>query len=215
MTLVVGATVRLRSDRSYVRSSNRFAVHLQVRYQSARAFVQEYAENLSAGGLFIGGAGDLEPLQEVAVEIELPGAGVFRVVAQVAHVMDAATAARMGRSPGAGLAIIKSPPGFSEALSAYLARLGRRADHLVLCGHDGIAGVLAEAGYRVATAPPPADLVRAIAGSQLPVVGVVVAGERAAAYRAAAAGAGAPDLVHVMDSAAEVDRLLARLDDAL
>jgi hypothetical protein len=188
---------------------------MRVRYQSARAFVEEYAENLSAGGLFIAGATDLEPLQEVPVELELPGAGMFRVVTQVAHVMTTEMAAKLGRSAGAGVAVIKAPPGFQEALSAYLMRLGRRADHLVLCGHDGIGAILAEAGYQVATAPPPAELAAAIARSKVPVVGVVVASERAPAYRAAAARAGAADVVHEMNTASEADKLLVRLDDAL
>ena len=114
------------------RSSARFRVHLSVRYEIAHEFVREYAENLSRDGLFITGAQDLELLQEVAVEIGLPGFQSFRVRAEVAHIFDEEHAAPLGRVAGAGLAITRAPPGFQDALTGYLHRLGKRADATVL-----------------------------------------------------------------------------------
>jgi len=198
-----------------MRRDERHPVRLQVRYQRAHEFIAEYADNLSAGGLFIVGATDLEPLQEVVVEIQLPGSATYQVVAQVAHVLDDAVAARLGRRAGVGLALVQSPPGFADALAAYLIRLGRRADHRVLCGHDGIRTLLGEAGYQTALTPPADQLLHVIAESAVPVLAVVVGSAAAEAYRAVAAAAGDPDLVKVLDRAPDLDRLLVELDDAL
>jgi hypothetical protein len=200
---------------AYLRKDPRYQVSLQVRYRSARDFVLEYAENLSAGGLFVAGATDLEPLQELPVEIELPGAGSFRITAQVAHLVSAEVAARIGRKPGAGLAIIDAPKGFREALSAYLMRLGRRADHLVLCRLGVVLDIFIEAGYQAIRAPEPEQLPAVIARSRVPVVGVVVSSTQAARYRSEALEAGAGDIVHVIDHPRQFDAVLARLDDAL
>jgi hypothetical protein len=198
------------------RESARYRVHLAVRYGVAAEFVREYAENLSNGGLFIAGASGLEPLQEVGVEIELPGFGKFRLKCQVAHVITEEAGAKYGHKPGAGLAILAGPRGYKDALMRYLQRLGRRADHLVLCGHQGISKVLGDAGYKVQRAPAPDGLAATIADSDAPVIAVVVDQQQGAAYAAAANAAGAgPELVLTMASAAAADSLLADLDERL
>lgn len=200
-----------RSDRK----SPRYRVHLSVRYSQAVDFVTEYAENLSHGGLFVKGAGGLKPLQEVGVEITLPGYGTYEVGAEVAHVLDAETASQIGRSPGVGLAITRRPEGFDQALAAYLQRLGRRADVMVMVDDESSALLLAAAGFQVVEAPAPDQLVAAIAHAEIPVAAVVVGRARQLVYQEAARAAGAGDIVFPMDSPAEFEQLLVRLDAEL
>ena len=82
--------------------------------------------------------------QEVSIELDLPGQGSFTVLAVVAHVTDR----------GAGLQIKSGPPGFKEALAAYLLRLGRRSGVTVFVDLEPWREAIAEAGYRVAPIPP-------------------------------------------------------------
>jgi len=190
-------------------------VHLSVRFVRAREFVTEYAENLSKGGLFVKGAQDLAALQEVDVEVDLPGFGSYRVKAEVAHLIDAGSASSYGRSAGAGLAITESPEGFDEALSLYLMRLGRRADVMVMVASETFGLLLAAAGFQVRAVPAASELVAAIARAPVPVVGVVVPHRQVTDYERSAAMAGAGDIVIGMDSADDFDEVLVRLDEEL
>jgi len=195
------------------RKQTRHDVHLAVRYQTAHEFVQEYAENLSQGGLFIRGADSLQPLAEVEVEIVLPGFGQFVVTAEVAHILGGEMAARCGRDPGAGLAITRAPAGFQDALTGYLHRLGRRADATVLTTVAEAGEKIAAAGYSVVPAPEAPELPGWIVRAEQPVVGVVVAAGEVLDYRRVAAAAGAGEIVHAADEG--VEALLARLDAEL
>jgi hypothetical protein len=197
------------------RQHKRHRVHLSVRYVKADRFLRDYAEDLSKGGLFIAGAHHLEPLEEVEIDIDLPGLGTFRVLAETAHVVTPERAEKLGRRPGAGLAITRCDKQFRDALHEYLERLGHRADRRVLVGDQACAVVLGETGYQVAPAPPPAELAAALAASQMPVVGVVVPRAEHAAYAAAAAVVGAGDIVLEMDHVEEIDNVLTLLDVAL
>ncbi len=197
------------------RRSARFRVHLTVKYESAAEFVNEYAENLSAGGLFVAGATDLKPLDEIGLEIELPSYGTYRVRAQVAHVIDADTASRVGCTPGAGLAIIEPPPSFSEALLGYLARLGRRADVLVLVEEPALRVAIARAGYQTGPVPDPGGLVAVVAHTETPILRVVVRPGGLDEYAAAAAAAGDAELVMAGSGPANLAALLPVLDDLL
>ena len=192
------------------RVHERHATVLAVRFVSAADFVIEYAENLSAGGLFVRQAHGLEPLSEVTVQIELAGFDTFKVKAKVAHIMDEAMAARLGRSPGAGLQLIDVPPSFTKALSGYLARLGRRRDFLILAEDAACVGMLGEAGFRVDNT----DLGRVVeqALSESTVLAVVVGKGSAAAFRDALSIA--PKTVSVIGCHCVVDEepLLAELD---
>ena len=197
------------------RKGARYLVHLSVRYASAREFVVEYAKNLGAGGLFIRGAQHLEPLSLITVEIALPGFRTFRVGAQVVHVITPEMAAGTDNHPGAGVAITERPEGFDEAMTAYLQRLGRRRDHLVLVGNEECRKLLEEAGYQTAAAPPVTELVAALARSQVPVIGVVVSRAREREYTKVAEAAGMPGVVKSIDYLEELDELLTRLDEDL
>lgn len=193
----------------------RYRVHLEVRFPVALDFVVEYAENLSKGGLFVRGAQGLEPLQDVPIEIELPGAGTFSVTGRVAHILSASNAVAAGRKPGAGFQIIDSPPGFDEALTAYLQRLGRRRDALALSTSAEARTLLEHAGYRSDDAGPADQVVQRIARSELPVIAVVVERAHEQAYREAMAAAGEEGLVRAIDYLEELEELLPVLDDEI
>ncbi|MFH0903413.1 MAG: PilZ domain-containing protein [Pseudomonadota bacterium] len=193
----------------------RYKVHLQVRYGSAMDFVEEYAENLSRGGLFVAGAQSLSPRQEVTIEICLPGAGAFRIKAEVAHILGEEAARTLGRRPGAGLAITDAPPGFADELSRYLMRLGRRHDTVVIVGDARCSSAIAKAGYQVLPLPPPDELTAAIARCEQQVVAVLVPQTEVAFYAPVASIVGADDLLFVVDPSAAVDDILARLDERL
>ena len=197
------------------RRHERFAVRLRVSFATALDFVVEYADNLSAGGLFVRGAHALEPLQEVEVDLELPGYQTFRVIARVAHVLGPAMAASAGMKPGAGVEIVRSPEGFDTALTEYLRRLGRRRDVMVLAPLGSAHELLQQAGYNVAPLPMPSELLAATSGQEPPVIGVVVPRSQADDYRSVMDEAGIGDLLHLFDYEEEVDDLLRGLDELL
>jgi hypothetical protein len=194
------------------RQAARHRVHVAVRYSTAADFVREYAENLSRGGLFVQGARGLTRHRDLEVELELPGFGSFRVRAEVVHVIDAAAAAELGRTPGAGLAIVATPPGFDAALATYLDRLERRADARVLCDDREAARLLAAAGYRVAPLEPAATSAAASRDApDAPVIALVAPSGLCRRLRARARGRA----VVAMDRPDELDRVLAELDARL
>jgi hypothetical protein len=197
------------------RRHERFEARFQVRFKSAVDFVSEYAENLSAGGLFVRGAHRLEPQSEAEVQITLPGYGTHTVRGKVAHIVSPELAARSGRRPGAGLEIVEAPIGFGDLLGEYLRRLGRRRDVAVLVEDGRPLELLSAAGYRVSALPTPNELVVAMARSEYPVLAVVVTRAREDQFRPAAQDAGVADLVHVLDHEEELDDLLGQLDNLL
>jgi hypothetical protein len=197
------------------RKAPRFPVNLPVRFDSAVDFITEYAENLSSNGLFVRTEAPIKALDELGVELELPGLGKYVLRVRVAHVMPAELAKKFGKPPGAGVEIVTQPAGFGDALQEYLRRLGRRRDHLVFCHDDEPLSFFGRMGYQTAPVPSPSDLVREIAASKLPVVAVVVPADGAKLYRWTLDGAGSSDLVKVAESAAELDALLGELDQVL
>ncbi len=170
------------AEKPYKRRHERFRVHLAVRFASADDFVQEYAENLSIGGLFITGATNLQLMQEVTTDIDLPGAGNFTVRARVAHLISPELAAASGKRAGVGLEIIQEPIGFSEALAGYLQRLGQRKDNRILSDDDLMLGAFAAAGYQTGVCPEPGKVAPALANSDQRVIALVVSSERIADY---------------------------------
>ena len=114
--------------RGGARAVARARCRISVRFERASSFVREYAENLSVGGIFVTGAHHLERLEELELDIDLPGLGSFRIQAEAAHILGPDQATRLRREPGAGLAIRRAPIGFHRALRLYLERVGRRKD---------------------------------------------------------------------------------------
>jgi hypothetical protein len=197
------------------RQHERYAARVQVRFSSAVDFVAEYADNLSAGGLFLRGAHQLEPLGELEVDLALPGYGEFRIGCRVAHVITPEQAAKSGRRAGAGVEIVRQPDGFAGALEEYLRRLGRRREVAVVVDRGVPLELLAAAGFHTLELPPPAELLAILVRSQHPVLAVVLSSHQMDLYRTAAEEAGLADLFRRLDGEQELDQLLAELDQLL
>jgi len=121
--------------------------HLSVRFLSATEFVQQYADNLTHGAVFVRNAESLKPLEEVTLALHLPGFKWFRLHGRVTHVVDILTSERLQTPMGAGIELLDPPAPFMKALQAYLARLGHRSDCLVLVCECDCLGLLSSAGY--------------------------------------------------------------------
>ncbi|HVS15910.1 MAG TPA: PilZ domain-containing protein [Thermoanaerobaculia bacterium] len=185
-----------------------------MRFAGARDYVEQYAFNLSEGGLFVAGATRLEPLQVVRVELELPGLGRFEIGCRVAHVLDEERARRFDRAPGAGLAIMEAPPEFDQALRRYLRVIGARRGATVLVADPRARGLLADTGYRLVDVDwlemlPP----MLVQGSM--VVGIVVPATRFAEARSALADPTAEHLLLRFEDGDSLDTLLDALDRRL
>jgi len=72
------------------RRDERFPVKLAVSYRTQGAFLVSYSVNLSRGGIFIETATPMPVGTEVTLRLEVPDAGSFDLVGQVAWVRDAA-----------------------------------------------------------------------------------------------------------------------------
>ena len=132
----------------------RHKVHLKVSYGRAIEFVEQYADTLALGGMFIRDAVDLTVGEEVSITIDLPGSGTLTVKAEVRYVLAA------GPRPGAGVQITNGPRGYLDQLSEYFLRLGRRADAMIFVDAEPWRTLILESGYQVAPLPPPAQLAR-------------------------------------------------------
>jgi hypothetical protein len=194
--------------------ARRHVVRLKVRFTGARDYVEQYAFNLSEGGLFVAGVTDLEPLQLVKVELELPGLGRFEVGCRVAHVLDEERARRFDRAPGAGLAIMEAPPEFDEALRRYLRVIGARGEATVLVADPRARGLLADTGYRLVDVRELAMLPPLLVQGAT-VVAIVVPSARLAEARSAIADPSADPLLLRFDSQGTLDALLDTLDRRL
>ena len=182
----------------------RLKVHLRVGYKRGERFVEKYADNISAGGLFVNGAEGLAQQDVIALEIDLPKHGLFKVNAEVMHVSAA----------GAGLQL-KSPPAvFATALAAYLQRLSSRTDAKVFVDADPWRRLVSDAGYRVLPLPAPHAMVGVLGDPQI--IGLLAPVDVAEAYRSALGFLGADgSLVIAVDANKPVEPVLALLDDRL
>jgi len=143
--------------------------HVVVHLDDARAFVHEYASNLSAGNLFIPSEpGALQLGDPVIVHLQVAYLGGFRLRAEVDRVVTEEQAFRERSSAGIGLSITLAPGGFLDRLRRHLHLLGHRRDAVVLAGDVAVGRRLAAAGFRVQQAPDPEDLVSAEVLSNFP-----------------------------------------------
>jgi Tfp pilus assembly protein PilZ len=197
-----------------MRRHPRYGVHLAVRYTNAEDFVNDYVENLSAGGLFIAGANKMELFTETVVTIELPGQGEWTVRAKSVFIIDAEAAARMGRRAGAGFEIVDKPPGFDDALLGYLLRLGRRREHAVMVGEVPGVTLVTDAGYRVLPLESEDEVAIALANDDDKIVAIIVQPALVKPYRDRLGEKGKL-LVFAASTDDEVIDILARVDSLL
>lgn len=139
----------------------RHRVHLKVSYDRAVEFVEQYADTLALGGMFIRDATDLTTGEEVSITIDLPGSGTLTVKAEVRYVI------AEGPKAGAGLQITNGPKGYLDQLSGYLLRLGRRADAVVFIDAEPWKTLIVESGYLTAPLPRPSEIARIFAERRL------------------------------------------------
>jgi hypothetical protein len=182
----------------------RLKVHLRVAYKRGDRLVEKYADNISAGGLFVNASEGLAQRDVIALEIDLPKHGLFRVNAEVMHVSNA----------GAGLQL-KSPPAvFATALAAYLDRLSQRIDSKVFVDADPWRRLLSDAGYRVLPLPGPHAMVGVLGDPRI--IGLLAPVDVAEAYRSALGFLGEDgSIVIAVDAKRPVEPVLAQLDDKL
>lgn len=192
----------------------RYGVHLAVRYTNAEQFVTDYVENLSAGGLFIGGAHQLPLFTETDIQIELPGQGEWTVRGKSVYLIDEAAAQRLGRKAGAGFEIIVKPPGFDDALLGYLLRLGRRREHAVMVGEIPGTELVTDAGYRVIPLESEDEVAIALANDDAKIIAIIVQPALVTPYRDRLGEKG-KSLVFPATSHADVIDILARIDSLL
>lgn len=186
------------------RKAPRSRVHLRVSYKRGDRLVEKFAENLSVGGFFINNAEALLVGEMVQIEIELPKHGVFRVNADVKHVI----------SGGAGLQLKAPPAAFATVLATYLTRLEGRTTAKVFVNNDPWRRLLAEAGYRVLPLPPPHALAQIVGDATT--VGLLAPPESVESYRSALAFLGQDrSLVLAIDDQLPVEPVLLWLDEHL
>jgi hypothetical protein len=186
----------------------RHKVHLKVSYDRAIEFVEQYADTLALGGMFIRDATDLVVGEEVSVTLDLPGSGTLTMKAEVRYVLTE------GPKPGAGMQITTGPRGYLDQLSGYLLRLGRRTDAVVFVDAEPWRTLIRESGYQVAALPPPSEIARIF--SDLRLVAIMPPVALADEYDAAleANGADSSFLIPVHPEL-PVDPVLAWLDERL
>jgi len=192
----------------------RYGVRLSVRYSNAEQFVNDYVENLSAGGLFIKGANQLPLHAETDIHIELPGQGTWTVRAKSTFIIDESLASRTGRKSGAGFEIVDKPPGFDDALLGYLLRLGRRREHAIMVGEVPGIRLIEDAGYRVIPLQSEDEVAFALADEGAKVIGIVVPTSLVQPYRDRLGEKGKA-LVFQAGSDDDIVDILARIDSLL
>ena len=192
----------------------RYGVRLSVRYTNAEHFVNDYVENLSAGGLYISGAHQLPLHSETDIIIELPGQGTWTVRAKSTFVIDEDAAVTTSRKPGAGFEIIVKPPGFDDALLGYLLRLGRRREHAVMAGEVPGIDLITDAGYRVIDLASEDEVAFALADDDAKIVAIVVPSSQLQMYRDRLGEKG-KTLVFPAASDDDIVDILARIDSLL
>lgn len=106
------------------RAFTRVPTHFKVRWRSAREFLIAYAENISAGGIFVATA-EPPPLAEIVdLSLELPdGVPAAITKAQVIQRISAEEARHMGRHPGAGLQFVGADDEFRRRLDLCIENL--------------------------------------------------------------------------------------------
>lgn len=106
------------------RAFQRHAARFQVGFASNKEFVVEYAENISAGGVFVHTEQPPELDAIVAVSLHLPGNDLpVEAKAVVVHRVSKEEAAQLGKSPGMGVQFLDSSDEFREAIDKAIEHI--------------------------------------------------------------------------------------------
>lgn len=114
---------------SFARAEPRAGTMLQLRFRSRDEFVQQYTENISAGGLFITTDQVIERNTVVEIAMFVPDlAREISVKGRVVYSLDEAAAARFGYAKGIGIQIVELGEADRGLLDEYMAKIVRRRD---------------------------------------------------------------------------------------
>jgi uncharacterized protein (TIGR02266 family) len=106
------------------RAFPRHAARFQVGFSSNKEFVLEYAENISAGGVFVHTEQPPEMDAIVTVSLHLPGNDVpVEAKAVIVHRVSKEEAADLGKSPGMGVQFLDSSDEFREAIDRAIEHI--------------------------------------------------------------------------------------------
>jgi uncharacterized protein (TIGR02266 family) len=126
------ATLRLKAAPSAApaptaearRAFQRHAARFQVGFSSNKAFVLEYAENISAGGVFVHTEQPPELDTIVTVSLHLPGNDIpVEAKAVIVHRVSKDEAAKLGKSPGMGVQFLDSSDEVREAIDRAIEHI--------------------------------------------------------------------------------------------
>lgn len=102
----------------------RIPIKLEVGWNSARDFLVVYAENISAGGIFVVLPDPPQLREVVELSLKLPdGLPPAKTNAQVIQRLTAEEAKHLGRQPGAGLQFVGSDDDFRQRLDLCIENL--------------------------------------------------------------------------------------------
>jgi len=117
-------SLRLARAEREPREEDRFEMFHHVRFDSGDAFLSEYSENLSRGGMFLSTDKPVPIGSEVKVRLEIPGLPEPAMVkGKVAYKLSAEEAAQHGRIPGVGVQFVALDAKAKDHLRHYLGRL--------------------------------------------------------------------------------------------
>jgi len=106
------------------RAFPRHAARFQVGFSSNKEFVLEYAENISAGGVFVHTEQPPELDTIVTVSLHLPGNDVpVEAKGVIVHRVSKEEAAEPGKSPGMGVQFLDSSDEFREAIDRAIEHI--------------------------------------------------------------------------------------------
>jgi uncharacterized protein (TIGR02266 family) len=112
--------VSQESRRSFPRHTARF----QVGFATDQEFVLEYAENISAGGVFVHSEQPPELETIVNVSLRLPGNAVpVEAKGVIVHRVSKEDAARTGKHPGMGVQFLDASDSFREAIDRAIEHI--------------------------------------------------------------------------------------------
>ena len=112
--------LKVRPRRAFPRHAARF----QVGFSSNQEFVLEYAENISAGGVFVQTEQPMELESIVTVSLRLPGNEVpVEAKGVIVHCVSKEDAARIGKHAGIGVQFLDSSDEFREAIDKAIEHI--------------------------------------------------------------------------------------------